>query len=73
MQLGEPAKSSLSEEAKSQLRPIPWQQIYGLRNRIVHGYSGVNMQIVWDTVSKDIPQLHSEFAAILKKAEQTGL
>ena len=40
-------------------------QIYGLRNRIVHGYSGVNMQIVWDTVSEDLPALREEISASL--------
>ena len=65
MQLGELAKQSLSDEAKSQITTIPWQQIYGLRNRIVHGYSGVNMKIVWETVAYDIPELHKELKTIL--------
>lgn len=65
MQLGELAKQSLSDEAKTQITTIPWQQIYGLRNRIVHGYSGVNMQIVWDTVACDIPELYRELEATL--------
>ncbi len=65
MQLGELAKQSLSEEAKRQITSIPWQQIYGLRNRIVHGYAGVNMQIVWDTVQYDIPTLHAELQRVL--------
>ena len=66
MQIGELAKESLSDEAKAQIKTIPWQQIYGMRNRIVHGYSGVNMQIVWDTVSVDIPMLHKELKSIIK-------
>lgn len=66
MQIGELAKESLSDELKAQIRTIPWQQIYGMRNRIVHGYSGVNMQIVWDTVSVDIPMLHKELESIIK-------
>lgn len=65
MQLGELAKQSLSDEAKSQITTIPWQQIYGLRNRIVHGYSGVNMKIVWETVAYDIPELHKELKTIV--------
>ena len=65
MQLGELAKQSLSDEGKRQITTIPWQQIYGLRNRIVHGYSGVNMQIVWDTVSEDIPKLRKELERAL--------
>ena len=66
MQIGELAKESLSDEAKAQIKTLPWQQIYGMRNRIVHGYSGVNMQIVWDTVSVDIPMLHKELESIIK-------
>ena len=65
MQIGELAKQSLSDEAKKEITTIPWQQIYGLRNRIVHEYSGVNMQIVWDTVSTDIPLLREELRHIL--------
>ena len=66
MQLGELAKEGLSDEAKSKLSSIPWQQIYGMRNRIVHGYSGVNMQIVWDTVKDDIPTLRAEIREYLR-------
>ncbi len=66
MQIGELAKGSLSDETKAQIKTIPWQQIYGMRNRIVHGYSGVNMQIVWDTVSFDIPMLHKALKSIVE-------
>lgn len=66
MQLGELAKGSLSDEMKAQLPSIPWSQIYGMRNRIVHGYSGVNMQIVWDTVTEDIPGLLEAFRKLLR-------
>lgn len=65
MQIGELAKTNLSDDAKEQIENIPWQQIYGMRNRIVHGYSGVKMQIVWDTISEDIPKLHQELQKIL--------
>ena len=67
MQLDELAKESLDDETKAQIKTIPWQQIYGLRNRIVHGYSGVNMRIVWDTVAYDIPELHRELKTILSQ------
>ena len=67
MQLGELAKSSLSEEVKTQLPSIPWKQIYGLRNRIVHGYDGVNMQIVWDTVAEDIPVLNHQLLHVVSE------
>lgn len=60
MQIGELAKTNLSDEAKDEITSIPWKQLYGMRNRIVHGYDGINMQIVWDTVCEDIPILSKE-------------
>ena len=60
MQIGELAKTSLSDELKSQIATIPWKQIYGMRNRIVHGYEGVEMKIVWDTIKIDLPLLKAE-------------
>ena len=65
MQIGELAKFSLSDDMKKTIVIIPWNQLYGMRNRIVHGYDGVNMQIVWDTVKNDIPELCNELKAIL--------
>ena len=70
MQIGELAKSALDDETKRLISSIPWQQIYGLRNRIVHGYSGVNMQIVWDTVKADIPALLEEISAFLANYDE---
>lgn len=69
MQIGELAKTSLNAEAKAQITSIPWQQLYGMRNRIVHGYAGIHMQIVWDTVVEDIPKLNAELVEILKKVD----
>ena len=60
MQIGELAKTALSDEAKNQIVTIQWKQLYGMRNRIVHGYSGVDMRIVWDTIHNDLPSLQNE-------------
>lgn len=38
-------------------KDIPWNQIYGLRNRIVHDYEGVNLKLVWEIICDDIPEL----------------
>ena len=65
MQIGELAKISLSDEFKQELKTIPWKQLYGMRNRIVHGYSGVNMKIVWDTIKEDLPALSEELKSYL--------
>lgn len=60
MQIGELAKVSVTDGFKATVKTIPWKQLYGMRNRIVHGYSGVNMNIVWDTIREDLPLLKAE-------------
>lgn len=62
----------LSDTAKAPIPSIPWKQIYGLCNRIVHGCSGEDMYIVQDTVSEDIPRLHAELAAINQQNQKSG-
>ena len=57
MQVGEIAKQGLSDDAKEQMPDIPWHEIYGMRNRIVHAYDGVDMNIIWETVSEDFQEL----------------
>lgn len=66
MQIGELAKTDLSDKVKAKITNIPWKQIYGMRNRIVHGYEGVEMSIVWDTISCDLSVLKDELEEYLK-------
>lgn len=44
---------------------IPWREMYGLRNRIVHDYEGVNLRLVWEIISGDIPELRDMLAKLL--------
>ncbi|MCD7863678.1 MAG: DUF86 domain-containing protein [Lachnospiraceae bacterium] len=44
---------------------IPWNQIYGLRNRIVHDYEGVNYQLVWEIITEDLPALQNNLKILL--------
>ena len=44
---------------------IPWPQIIGMRNRLVHGYDIVDYDIVWSTVTQDLPPLIAELEKIL--------
>lgn len=55
-QLGEQA-NRIDEEFEKRHPEIPWRQIYGLRNRIVHDYEGVNLNLVWEIISSDLPDL----------------
>lgn len=43
---------------------VPWRYIYGLRNRIVHDYEGVNLQLIWEIIQDDLPNLRDELLKI---------
>lgn len=51
------AASQVPHETQSQYPQIPWRSITGMRNRLIHGYDDVNMDLLWDTISDDISPL----------------
>lgn len=51
----------ISDEIKEKYADIPWHQIHGLRNRIVHDYGSVQLNIVYDAAKKDLPDLLDKF------------
>ena len=53
------AASRLSEDFTDRHSEIEWIKIIGLRNRIVHEYFGVDMQIIWEILKKDLPAFKS--------------
>ena len=57
-QIGELA-NGLSVEFIKEYNKIPWKQIIGMRNRIVHGYDTINLEIVWSTSIESIHELKS--------------
>lgn len=65
LQIGEMAKQKLSPAITEVNLSIPWKQIYGLRNRIVHGYEGIRLNIVWDTIQEDFPLLLEQLVQLL--------
>ncbi|MDE6405481.1 MAG: DUF86 domain-containing protein [Lachnospiraceae bacterium] len=62
-QLGEIANKA-DVEFQNMHKEIPWRQVYGLRNRIVHDYEGVNLKLVWEIISDDLPMLKTALAEI---------
>jgi uncharacterized protein with HEPN domain len=45
---------------------IPWEDIYWMRNRLSHGYFSVDLEIVWRTVQRDIPELEQQILLLLQ-------
>jgi len=60
------AASRLSRELRSKHPEVDWRQIASMRNFVVHAYFSVDLDIVWETVTVDVPKLR---AAVLKVAE----
>lgn len=58
------AASKVSAEARIEHAEIPWQDVVGMRNRLIHGYFDIDLDRVWDTVTGDVPEL----AKLLEKA-----
>jgi uncharacterized protein with HEPN domain len=54
------AARRVSETTRQTLPNISWQEINGMRNRLVHEYDDVNLNIVWDVVQSEIPTLVEE-------------
>jgi len=59
------AASKVSSETRSQNTSIPWLDISGMRNRLVHAYFDVDLDVVWSTVTKDLPVLKADLEKIL--------
>ena len=66
------AVKNLSEGSNARQPEIPWKQIAGMRDKVIHDYFGVNLEIVWAVVQKELPKLRVAIAALLKDSATTG-
>ena len=66
--IGEATKN-LSKDFREKYSQVPWKDIAGMRDRLIHHYFGVNLKDVWYTVKVDIPALKNEILAILDVLE----
>jgi uncharacterized protein with HEPN domain len=65
--IGEAARR-VSDEFRELHPDIPWRAIVGMRHRIVHDYMAVDFDIVWDVVTRDLPQLVASLAKLFPEA-----
>ena len=59
------ACNRISEELKNENPDVPWRQVVGLRNVLIHQYFGVDEQIIWDVIQKEMLMLESRAKEIM--------
>lgn len=63
--IGEASKK-VSQEIKENNQNIPWKEMAGMRDKMIHGYFDLDLVTIWETVQNDIPPLKPLFENLLK-------
>lgn len=61
------ATKRLPQEFRAQHPDVPWREMAGMRDRIIHGYDVVNLRIVWETVQRRIPQVTPQIEQLVER------
>jgi uncharacterized protein with HEPN domain len=67
--IGEAAKRP-SDTVRRQDPKVRWKQVSGMRDKLIHDYFGVNLELVWDTVERELPQLGSAVERALQSTTE---
>jgi uncharacterized protein with HEPN domain len=63
--IGEAARG-MSDEFRTQHPELPWKKMVGMRDRLIHGYYDVDLDVVWETATEDLPGLVAKLESILR-------
>ena len=66
--LGE-AATGISPDFREKHASIPWHKIIGMRNRLIHAYFDVNMDIIWNAVTQEIPEIIPKLEKIITSSK----
>ena len=64
------AASRIPETDRPRLGDLPWEQVIGLRHHLVHGYSAVRMDVLFDVVERRLPPLIAEIERVLQETPE---
>ncbi len=59
------AANQISDELREETSHVPWSIIIGMRNRLIHAYFAINLNVVWSTSTEDIPLLIGELKKLV--------
>jgi uncharacterized protein with HEPN domain len=63
--IGEATKN-IPEEIRKEHSAIPWREMVGMRDKLIHFYFGVNYDLVWQTIQNRLPQLKTAIQEIIR-------
>jgi uncharacterized protein with HEPN domain len=69
--IGEASKK-IPETVKRQNPELPWREIAGIRDILIHEYFGLNLQVIWKTLKEDFPKIKPVISTMVAKATQQG-
>ena len=66
------AATQIPDHVRKEHPDIPWRRIVGTRNRVAHGYLGIDDDVVWDVIQTDVPELLPRLRTMLEDARSEG-
>ena len=64
------AATKVPEEIRASFQDVKWQQIISMRNQLIHGYFSSRDDIIWQTISVDIPELLDDLRELLERIDE---
>ena len=64
------ATRNIPEEIRTKYPEIPWRDASDMRNKLVHRYFGINLEVIWQTLSEDLPMLAAALQEIIRREEK---
>jgi len=66
------ATKNVPKWMKERYSDVEWKEAIGFRNVLVHGYFGIDLEAVWDTIKKNIPSFRRHIEEVLKSEQREG-